>query len=297
MKSPRSGLPSLRSLLLPVALATLAACATQAPGPAAPVAGPVVNKLRVYVLDCGHIDVLDESIFSPGVHQGRHKTLVGSCYLVAHPKGVLLWDTGLSDAIATKPEGEKVGNAFVLKVKKTLAAQLKEIGYAPEQVKYLGISHMHFDHVGNASYFPKATVLMQKEERDAAFGPDAAKFGFDPSTYPTLPGNPMTTLQGDYDLFGDGSVVIKRALGHTPGHQALFLRLPKTGNVLLSGDLVHFTDNWVHKRVPSFNFDKAVSVQTMQETETFLKENKAVLWIQHDAEQNATLRHAPAYYE
>ncbi len=161
----------------------------------------------------------------------------------------------------------------------------------------MGISHMHFDHIGNVGLFPKATVLMQKEEYESAFGPDAAKYGNDESKYPTLRANPSKQLSGDYDVFGDGSVTIKRMLGHTPGHQALYLQLPKTGNVLLSGDLVHFSENWERRGVPSFNFDKEVSVKSMEEAAQFLKANKATLWIQHDAGQNAATRHAPAFYE
>ena len=98
-------------------------------------------------------------------------------------------------------------------------------------------------------------------------------------------------------VFGDGTVVIKRTVGHTPGHQALFLKLPKSGNILLSGDLAHYTDNWEHMRVPSFNFNKEQSIKSMEDTAKFLKDNNAVLWIQHDLEQNAGIKHVPAYYE
>lgn len=252
---------------------------------------------RLYAFDCGHIDVLDISVFHPGVGKGEHKTLTDSCYLIVHPKGTLLWDTGLPDSLVALPEGKQLYGVFNMKVKNTLASQLKQIGVAPESITYMGISHMHGDHIGNANLFPKATLLMQKEEYEAAFGAEPGKFGFDPTGYPTLGANPNKLLQGDYDVFGDGSVVIKRTLGHTPGHQALFLRLAKTGNVLLSGDLVHFTENWEKRYVPGFNFDKPQSLKTMEEVAAFLKENNAQLWIQHDLEQNATIKHAPAFYD
>lgn len=275
--------------------ASLAVVASTAAIAASP--NPAVSSLRVYVFDCGTIDVSDISIFSPGVDKGKKKTLTDSCYLVAHPKGTLMWDTGLPDAIAKEKGGKKLDDAFYARLRKPLAQQLKEIGYAPEAVTYLGLSHMHFDHVGNVGLFPKATLLMQAEEHDSAFGPNSAKFGNDPKTYPTLAANPVTKLSGDHDVFGDGSVVIKRAIGHTPGHQTLFVKLPKTGNVLLSGDLAHFTKNWENRRVPSFNFDKELSVKAMEEQAQFMKANKATLWIQHDLEQNAKIRHAPKYYE
>jgi len=267
----------------------LTACVTERPAPAQP--------LRLYVFNCGSIEVLDVSVFHPGTGKGERKMLTDSCYLVVHPYGSLLWDAGLPDRLAQVPEGKTVYDLFTMRVAKTLAAQLQEIGQGPETIGYLGISHMHGDHVGNVGLFPRATLLIQKEEHTAAFGPDAGKFGFDPALYASLRSNPVKVLEGDHDVFGDGAVIIKRTPGHTPGHQALYIKLPKTGNILLSGDLVHFTDNWTHKRIPGFNFDKERSLRTMQEVDAFLKANQATLWIQHDLEQNAGIRHAPAYYE
>lgn len=280
--------PILRTLC-----ASLALGAALAPAHAA----DPVKSLRVYIMDCGTIEVSDISVFSPGVDKDVKKTLTDSCYLIAHPKGTLIWDTGLNDEIAAMPEGKKLGAVFHGTLKKPVAAQLKEIGYAPGDINFLGLSHMHFDHTGNVGLFPKATLLMQKEEYASAFGADAAKFGNDVKNYPTLGANPVTQLEGDHDVFGDGSVVIKRAVGHTPGHQTLFLKLKKTGNVLLSGDLAHFTKNWDNRRVPGFNFNKEQSVKSMEEMAAFMKANKATFWIQHDLEQNAKLRHAPKYFD
>jgi glyoxylase-like metal-dependent hydrolase (beta-lactamase superfamily II) len=280
----------------PTLRALCASLAVIASVPAA-AANSAVPSLRLYVFNCGTIDVKDISVFSPGVDKGKKKTLTDSCYLVVHPKGTLAWDTGLPDELATLKDGKKLSDNFHGSLKKSLAQQYKEIGYAPSEVTYLGLSHMHFDHTGNVGLFPKSTLLMQAEEYEAAFGADHAKFGNDPKNYPSLSSNPVTKLAGDHDVFGDGSVVIRRAVGHTPGHQSLFVKLPKTGNILLSGDLAHFTKNWKHRRVPSFNFDKDLSIKTMEEQAKFMKANKATLWIQHDLEQNAKIRHAPKFYE
>ena len=258
---------------------------------------PAVTSPRVYVFDCGNIDVKDVSVFSPGVDVGKKKVLANSCYLIVHPQGVMMWDAGFGDALAALPEGKQVSENFHVRLKKPVAAQLKETGYAPESVTLLGLSHMHFDHIGNVGLFPKATLLMQKEEFESAFGPDASKYGNDPKNYPTLAAYPSQQLTGDHDVFGDGSVVITRAPGHTPGHQMLFVKLKKTGNILLSGDVAHFTKNWEHRRVPSFNFDKEMSLKAMNDAAAFLKANKATLWIQHDLEQSAHLKHAPKYYD
>lgn len=252
---------------------------------------------RLYVLNCGSIEVLDVSVFHPGIDKGKRKLLTDSCYLIVHPKGTLLWDAGLPDALANSPEGMLLYDTFRLTVSQPLGPQLQQVGYPAETIQYLGISHLHGDHIGNVNLLPKATLLMQKEEYAAGFGTEPGKYGFDPSGYASLRNNPVQQLQGDHDVFGDGSVIIKRTLGHTPGHQALFVKLRNSGNILLSGDLVHFTDNWTHKRVPGFNFDKEQSVKTMQEMEQFIKDTHAQLWIQHDLEQNASITHAPAYYD
>lgn len=278
------------SLFIVAIAASLAACAGKHAAPQA------AAGLRLYVMNCGTIDVADISLFRPGEDVGKRKVLTDSCYLIVHPKGTLMWDTGLPDSLADRPNGVTKG-PFTLSVKKPLLPQLRAIGYPPEKIDYVAFSHMHFDHTGNANAFARSKVIMQKEEYEAAFGPDPSKYDFDPRNYANLKASPVHLLTGDYDVFGDGSVVIKRALGHTPGHEALFIKLPKTGNILLSGDIVHFTANWIEKRVPSFNYDKAQSLKTMNDMEKFLKDNHATLWIQHDLEQNEKIKHAPAYYE
>ena len=104
-------------------------------------------------------------------------------------------------------------------------------------------------------------------------------------------------LNGDHDVFGDGSVVIKSTPGHTIGHQSLFVRLPKTGPVLLSGDMTHLMENWQAKRSPWFNFDLVQSTRSMNEMEQFMALTGAKLWINHDRAQNAAIPKAPAFVE
>jgi len=104
-------------------------------------------------------------------------------------------------------------------------------------------------------------------------------------------------LQGDFDVFGDGSVTILSTPGHTPGHQSLLVRLPKTGAVVLSGDMAHFEENFVNRRVPVFNFNAEQSRQSMDKIDAVLKAEHARLWINHDAHQSATIVHAPQFIE
>jgi glyoxylase-like metal-dependent hydrolase (beta-lactamase superfamily II) len=138
---------------------------------------------------------------------------------------------------------------------------------------------------------------MQSAEYDVAFGPEPQKYNFTAADFEKLHDAKIIKLNGDHDVFGDGSVVIKSTPGHTPGHQSLFVRLPETGPVLLSGDCVHLRSNWEAKRVPSINYNVEQSLHSMNEMDAFLKATGAKLWINHDAEQSATIPKAPAFFE
>jgi len=254
--------------------------------------------LKLFVLECGLNQVADQSVFSPGINKGVGRTMPIHCYLIQHPKGTLLWGTGLNDALFDKPEGIFVlkGN-FHLTVRKTLRSQLQEIGVNPEDVTYVAMSHMHPDHSGNANLFTSSTLILQEEEYAAAFGDNPGRYAFDPRNYGKLADSEAIKLKGDYDLFGDGSVVIKRSIGHTPGHQPLFVDLPETGPVFLSGDMWLFEENRRHKRVPISTFDKDALLKSMVRMETFIAEKRASVWIQHDSGQEQRLRYAPEFYQ
>ena len=251
-------------------------------------AGPGIERL--YVLDCGQNTGKDQSRWSPGVNEGKPIDFSDNCYLIRHAKGLLLWDTGVPDAVAAMPDGMVVANgAIIYRRPKTLIGQLAEIGVKPADITYVAISHTHGDHVGNVGLFPTSTILIQGAEYDWAM------------TQPTKPAFAATQkiekLSGDFDVFGDGSVVILFTPGHTPGHESLLVTLPKTGALVLSGDAVHFKDNWDHKRVPSMNVNRDQTLASLQRIGTVLDEKKAQLWINHDKPQSAGLRYAPAYYE
>lgn len=254
---------------------------------------------RMYVLDCGESETQDVSAnWSPGVNVGKPRLFSDNCYLIKHEKGWMLWDSGIPDAVAEKPEGVSgAGGLLVLKVTRTLQAQLKELDVAPAQVTHVAFSHFHGDHVGNANLFTAATLYIQNPEFEAAFGTEPAKFGFNPATYEKLRNNPIVKLSGDKDVFGDGSVVILSTPGHTPGHQSLLVKLPATGAVVLSGDATHFQENWENRRIPARNFDKEQTAASMQKIANVLQQEKAVLWINHDYDQSAALPRAPQFLE
>jgi len=249
---------------------------------------------NITIFDCGRIDSPDRSLWSPGVDVGVFHEMVASCYLIRHDDGLMMWDVGINDAIGDMPEGLTVaGGKIHLEVKNTLADQMAAIDVAATDIDHIAFSHTHPDHTGNANRFTKAVWYIQEAEYDAAFGPDAAKFNFNPALYEGLKDNEIVKLKGNRDIFGDGSVVILSTPGHTPGHQSLLVMLPETGPIVLSGDLWHFRTQFENRRVPAFNFDKYMTLHSMSEVQDLLKERGGTLWIQHDKEQNRTLPHAP----
>jgi glyoxylase-like metal-dependent hydrolase (beta-lactamase superfamily II) len=179
---------------------------------------------------------------------------------------------------------------------KPLLVQLADSGYPPEKVTYLALSHYHFDHTANANEFSAATWLVRKSERDAMFAAKPPPVTV-PSSYARLMTTKTLTIAGDYDVFGDGSVIIKPAPGHSPGHQVLYLKLARTGPIVLSGDLYHFPESRTLQRIPTFEFDPEQSRMSRAAIEEFLRSAGARLWIQHDFVGNAKLRKAPEYYD
>src|SRR5215471_2742495 len=240
---------------------------------------------KLYILNCGEGVAGDISRWSPGVNVGKSMDFVDSCYLIKHGQGWLLWDTGVTDAIAAMPEGQRPADPRMTHWRrpKTLAAQLEQLGVKPSDIKFVAISHSHPDHIGNVTMFPQSTLLVQKAEYDwpAPVGP---RF---------KPEQPVNKLEGDHDVFGDGSIVILATPGHTPGHQSLLVKLPKTGALVLSGDAVHFKDNWEKRRVPGGNTDKEKTVTSMARIADVLAKEHGQLWINHDKPQSDALKHAP----
>jgi N-acyl homoserine lactone hydrolase len=243
---------------------------------------------KLYVLDCGHISAPDQSRWSPGVNVGVPLELSDNCYLIKHAQGWFLWDTGLKDSIAATPDGVKSANGFVMKRAKTLAGQLEQLGIKPSDIKAMAISHTHPDHIGNVDEFPLVMLYVQKAEYEWPGDGGAPRFD---------PAHPVTKLEGDHDEFGDGSVVIISTPGHTPGHQSLLVRLPKTGAIVLSGDAVHFKDNWDNRRVPGPNFNKEQTLASMQRIADILAKEHGQLWINHDEPQSDAQKKSPDFYE
>jgi glyoxylase-like metal-dependent hydrolase (beta-lactamase superfamily II) len=244
---------------------------------------------RLYALDCGQGHAADQARWSPGVNVGKPIDISDNCYLIRHAQGWLMWDTGVPEGIAAMPDGlSTAGGAIVWRRPTTIASQLAAIGVRPADIRYVGISHTHGDHIGNVDMFPTATVLIQGAEYDWAFA------GANP---PFSREHPVRKLDGDLDVFGDGSVRIISTPGHTPGHQSLLVHMARTGYVVLSGDAAHFRDNWENRRVPAMNADRDKTLSSMQRIADLMARNKAQLWINHDKPQSDGMRRAPEFYE
>src|SRR5450432_2518022 len=266
------------------ALSVVALCASAVP------AAQAAGLEKLYILNCGEGTAGDISRWSPGVNVGKSMPFVDNCYLLKHSQGWMIWDTGLADAIAAMPDGQKPADPKATHWfrPKTLASQLDALGVKPSDIKFVAVSHTHPDHIGNVEMFPQAMLYVQKTEYDWPGANNAPRF---------KPEHPVTKLNGDHDVFGDGSIRIISTPGHTPGHQSLLVKLPKTGEVLLTGDAVHFQDNFDNRRVPGGNTDKDQTIASMQRIADFLSKEQAKLWINHDKVQTDQLKRSPEFYD
>ncbi len=261
------------------------------------------KTVRLYVFDCGVLNVTTEGVeryhVTP-VEVGESRMSV-PCFLVAHPKGTLMWEVGvipdsLIDPQAQPARGE-VNAVTAAVVTRTLKSQLAQIGYSPKDITFVAISHAHIDHSANLNEFAASTWLTRPAERDFMLAENNPRVR--PSFYTELKNSKTIPVDKDeYDVFGDGQVVMKAAPGHTPGHQVLVLKLASTGRVMLSGDLYHYPPERTFQRAPPDNeFNVEQSAASRTRIEEYLKRTKTELWIEHDFRANAGLKKSPDYYE
>jgi len=267
------------------------------------------KSLRLYVFDCGTIHTTNGDAYSLKKEEMGSTEMSIPCFMIADPKGTLMWDNGDIPDSAFKPGGGPASVGVVTQ-DKPLLPQLAAVGYTPADITYLAMSHYHGDHVANANAFAGSTWLVRKVERDRMFS-DTPIPRSDPANYSMLKNSKTVIIDSiahngpcglcadkdDYDVFGDGKVIIKSTPGHTPGHQSLFLKLAKTGPVVLSGDLYHYPEERTLGRLPVAEFNKDQKAASRVELEVFLKKTGARLWIQHDFLGNAKLKKSPEFYE
>jgi len=256
---------------------------------------PAVKSVRLYVFENGSIRGLDPKLFNFTREELKEVDFTNTSYLVVHPRGTLMFDAGAIEDSHFKGAGPVTEG--ILTATKPLLPQLASAGYKPSDVTYFAMSHYHSDHTANANAFAGATWIVQKAERDFMFS-DNPQGIIQPAHYSALKDTKTKLLNNeDFDVFGDGTVVVKTAPGHTPGHQVLFVKLPKTGPVLLAGDLYHYPEERTTGRIPTFEFNAEQSKASRAAIEGFIKQAGAQLWIEHDIATHAKLPKPPAFVE
>lgn len=273
-----------------------------APVVAAQPRAQAVKSVRLYVFNLGNIPIKDsKTLFAESLELAPNGCCIIVGYLIVHPKGTLMWDTGVvpDDQLGRGAQGsQRRGGLTVEPPKRSLKDQLAEIGYSPKDITYVAFSHLHFDHVANANAFQDSTWIVQEAERDAMF-PEKGVDNPERNNYSALKTSKTIVLANmdEYDVFGDGAAVIKSAPGHTPGQQVLIVKLPKTGPVMLAGDLYHFREERAAKIVPRGEPDKKQSLASRERIEDYIKRRGIPLWIEHDTRLYETLKHSPSYIE
>ena len=254
------------------------------------------KSVRLYVFDNGIIKDPDVTRFRFKKEEIAVPDFVVCSYLIVHPKGTLMFDAGsIPDANFKEGVTPTTLNRYV--ATKTLKSQLAALGYAPKDISYFALSHYHGDHIANSNEFAGSTWLVQKPERDAMFAADSP-VKEQLRLFNQLKDSKTKTLDGkDFDVFGDGAVVVKGAYGHTPGHQVIYLKLAKSGPILLSGDLYHYREERFTDKTPVFEFNGPQSLASRASIEAFLKKSGAQLWIEHDLQLFRGLKKAPDYLD
>jgi glyoxylase-like metal-dependent hydrolase (beta-lactamase superfamily II) len=278
------------SVALTLVAITLGCSAATQSQPAAPAVS------RLYIFDNGGISGLDPKLFGFTREELKEVDFVNVSYLIVHPRGTVMFDTGGIGDEHFPPDGGPAKEG-ILTASTKLVPQMEAAGYKPSDVTYLVMSHYHSDHTANANLFAGATWIVQKAEHDFMFS-DKPQGIIQPATYSALKTAKTRILNNeDFDIFGDGTVVVKTTPGHTPGHQVLLVKLPKTGPVVLAGDLYHYPEEITTGRTPTFEFDAAMSAKSRAAIQAFLKQTGATLWIEHDKLTHASLPKAPKYVE
>ena len=247
-------------------------------------AAPEVSLARI---DCGtpQAPTAVNERFSDTFAYGDLKIqFVFSCYLIKHGDDYMLWDTG--HAMTAPKVAPKV----------SLVDALAKINLRPDQIKFVGISHFHADHTGQLPSFPKSILLIGAREWDAITSPKPPEGANVKAFESWVKGESKVEPQNlDKDVFGDGTVIMLRTPGHTPGHSSLLVKLPEMGPVIITGDAAHFRENFETDGVPSFNYDRAQTVASIERLKSIAQNLKAKVIIQHDARDVEKLPVFPAF--
>ncbi len=252
------------------------------------------TDLELWRLDCGFIELSDAAPFSDvHLYDGEPRSLTNSCYLVRNGDQYLLWDAGFSAELKGAAVTQSV---FTVGVTATISEQLATLGLTAQDINLVAVSHYHSDHVGQLPEFANSTLIIGRADWEivSQIGDDGAfldRTPFQPWLGETS--NDVIAFAGDYDVFGDGSTLIKAMPGHTPGHGALLVRLADSNDVLLTGDLYHFEEQIENRGVPQFNTDRAATLASFERFNATADALGAKIIIQHDPRHIARLPQFP----
>ena len=290
----------MKRLLILFLSTGLIACQQQSDTAAeAPVAGSDTTGPKLFVFDCGRIRLPNIEAFNLQETDTDVRELSAPCYVVDHAKGQLLWDAGLPSEVAAAEGWVVRPDGLANTLDETLASQMQRmsLGFDMDTLEYVAFSHIHWDHVGASNDVTSGTWLVQQGDYDAAHAEGNMSVpAVQPELLVGIKERPTQVLSGDHDVFGDGTVQLIAADGHTPGHQVLFVDLAETGPVVLSGDLYHFQFSRVNRVVPLFNVDAERTLQSMDKVEALVTMTGADFWLQHDASLFESQQKAPGFY-
>lgn len=291
----RKSIGILRSCGLAASAAFMICNAAGPTRPAATTPAAAPKPVAMMRLDCGSGQVpraflSDTFAFAPGAMIDG----VVSCYLIRHGDSYLLWDAGLPHAFgkpATNPSPPGMG--FMLR--RSLRDQLAELGIASDQVRHVAISHAHFDHIGQAGDFPRARLLIGAADFAAIRSTPLPEGVEATSVAPwQAPGSDAVGVAGDFDIFGDGSVMMLAMPGHTAGHHVLLVRLASQP-VLLTGDLVHMRSQLDDGNISMRVEHRADAVSSIARIRAIATNLKAQLIVAHDPADVAKLPAFPGW--
>jgi N-acyl homoserine lactone hydrolase len=257
---------------------------------------------KLYRVDCGHSLANDESVWTPGENVGKSIEFSSTCWLIRAGKNWVLWDTGVPQSALNDPKGwSTLPKLIVYHLDKTITSQLADVGLKVADINYVVVSHTHGDHIGNVALFPDSKIVMQRAEHSWIYSPDGTNDNVNQlkALARKLMGAPkdLQLIDGDTDLFGDGSITLISTPGHTPGSQSLLVHLKNSGFIVLSGDVAHSERNFEKDIVPSLNTDKAASIASMEKVRGILGTYNAKMFINHDKAQEDMLKLLPAFYD
>ena len=253
--------------------------------------------IRVYALCTGQVE-LDRASMVSDLTPGERWTVPVLSFLVDHPRGRLLFDTGVHCQARLDPVGrlgpERVKRLGVKSgIGEDVVPQLATLSLVPDDVRYVANSHLHFDHCGGNEFFPRATFLVQRPELDAARRPGFVP-GYNPSPIDFDHALDYRVVEGEHDVFGDGAVILFPTYGHTPGHQSLLVRAGKGAQLVCAADACYTRDNMDRDVLPTILWNAAVMRHSLRALRKLRDQGGATMFYGHDPAQWATTPRAPA---